>query len=265
MDKRKELILNKIEIVGFLVYFLVIFCERLLALIFSVRNGGEYALIAHSVFNYTTYTVTTLSLFVGTGLAVKPFYGMCRALFSRREMYSFQDEAQSLAVAVVVILVGGMMHTGFTLGGLQFVAYGFLIASFIVRAVEKCLAGEDKFTTIVSVLYLTLFSMSIPVCYNSALEVPFRELFYTAEFVAVFMLVPSFGYLLFRYMRDGVTTFSPFFPVLMLLLSGATIGFGWKESVNLFLLIFVSLTLLAYLTVGLIAKRRLDAGRPKEE
>ena len=256
MSSKRDLILNKLQVIGFLMYFVVLFCERLIAIVFSVNRGDEYSLLSGNAFNYVAYVVTALSLVAGTVLAVKPCFKMCRA-FIFDEVFPFETQSKMLAVAVAGMLFGGMMHTGFTLAKVQFVAYGFLIAAFIVRAVEKCLAGEDKFLTIVSVVYLTVFSMTVPVCYISFMEQPLLGMFFTAEFLAVFLLVPAFGYLLFRFMREGITSFSPVFPAVMLALSGATVALQWKEKINWFVLIFVALTLLVYLSVGLVALTRL--------
>ena len=264
MPEKKRVVFHTLEIVGLLAYFLILFCERLLALIFSVRGGEEYALTSGNLFNYIAYAVTALSLLAGTALAVNPCVGMIRILRSRG-LYSYEKDALPLAVAVAVILYGGMMHTGFTLAGVQFAAYGMLIAAMIVRAVEVVTAGGDKYLTILSVIYLTLFSMTIPVSYISFMEMPLRAFFFTAEYLSVLLLVPAFGYLFYRFMKEGVTSFSPLFPAVMLLLSGATVALKWSESINYFVLIFVGLTVLCYLTFGIVALRRVRSRSIEEK
>lgn len=49
MEKR-ESFFNKAEIAGFLMYFVILFFERLLALIFSVNRGDEYSLLSGNAF-----------------------------------------------------------------------------------------------------------------------------------------------------------------------------------------------------------------------
>ena len=263
--ERKSLLFNKLEIVGFLMYFIILFCERVLALVFSVSRGDEYSLLSGNGFNYVAYAVTAASLLAGAALAVRPFVKMYRAFVSE-ERFSFETESKPLAVAVAVLLFGGMMHTGFTLAGVQFAAYGFLIAAFIVRAVEKCVGGGDKFLPVVSVVYLTLFSMTIPVCYISFMAQPLQGLFFAAEGAAVAFLVPTFGYMLYLFMKDGVTSFSPVLPAVMLVLSGATVALGWTEKINWFVLIFVCLTVTVYLAFGFLArKKRKLVGEVKTE
>lgn len=261
--ERKSLLFNKLEIVGFLMYFIILFCERVLALVFSVSRGDEYSLLSGNGFNYVAYAVTAASLLAGAALAVRPFIKMYRAFVSE-EKFSFETESKPLAVAVAVLLFGGMMHTGFTLAGVQFAAYGFLIAAFIVRAVEKCADGGDKFSIIASVVYLTTFSMTIPVCYISFMAQPLKGLFFAAEGAAVAFLVPTFGYMLYRFMKGGVTSFSVWLFVAMLLLSGATVALGWREKVNWFVLIFVGLIVLVYLSLGIVAQKKIAASRAEE-
>jgi uncharacterized membrane protein YjjP (DUF1212 family) len=76
------------------------------------------------------------------------------------------------------------------------------------------------------------------------------------EFTAVFVLVPVFGILLLEFLQTGVTSFSFLYPMLMLLLSGLTVTLKWKEEINWFVLIFVALTTVFYLSFGLIARKK---------
>ena len=78
MSQNKSLLFNRLEVIGFLLYFVILFCERLLALIFSVKSGGDYALLSGNGFNYAAYAVTAASLVAGTALAVKPGVKMIR-------------------------------------------------------------------------------------------------------------------------------------------------------------------------------------------
>ena len=252
MENRVASVSNTLKLIGFIAYFSLLFVERLLAVIFSVNSGGEYALTSGNAFNYFAYTVTVLSLAAGTALFVRLFVQMGRA-HSAGENYRFDDHAKEWSIAASAHLFGGMMHTGFTLAGLQFAAYGFLIAAMIVKC---CLSGEDRFLTIVSTVYLTLFSMSIPVCYLSFMASPMLSLFFTAQAAAVFVLVPIFGIMLSQLMKEGVTSFTPYFPAAMCLLSGATIVLKWQEEINWFVLIFAALTILFYGTFGILALRR---------
>ncbi len=253
---KKEILFNKLKIVGLVLYFIVLFIERLLAVVLSINNGDYYSLKAGYVFNYITYSVTVISLIVGAILSIKPLIGLLKSLFSK-ELYPFETNYKSIVIAAMALLYGGMMHTGFTLAPIQFVAYDFLIASMVVRCIEKCIYDKDKrFVSIVSVIYLTLFSMTVPVCYIAlelgALTIPF----YVAEFSAAFVLIPVFGIMLYKFYQSGVTSFSGINPIIMLVLSGLAVILKWTEEINYFVLIFVILTNLFYLSFGLVAAKK---------
>ena len=263
-EAEKGSIYDLLKLIGFSMYFVLLFFERLFALVFSPTRGGEYALCAQNVFNYVAYAVTASSLAVGTILFLRLFARVFACL-RVKERYDFDRDAGAWCFASAALLFGGMMHTGQTVAWVQFIAYGFLIGAMIVRCVEACAAGESKVVTITSTVYLTLFSMSIPVCYISFLCDPQRILFFVSEYAAVFALVPIFGVMLSALMRTGKTSFSPIFPAVMAVLSGATLALGWSESVNTFVLIFASATLVCYLTVGLLARRKLRGVPPSDE
>ena len=242
-----KILLNKFKITGLLVYFMVIFTERVMAAVFSIGSGGVYAVKAGNPFNYITYSVTILSLIAGVILTAKPFNGLVKGLFSK-EGYDFAGNYKAIVIAAMAFLYGGMMHTGFTLAPMQFVAYGFLIASMVVRTIEKCIEDKSKrAASIVSVIYLTLFSMTVPVCYIALALGGLTVFFYIAEFLAAFVLIPVFGIMLYKFFTNGVTSFSPLYPAIMLVLSGAAVALKWSEEINYFVLIFVSLTTLFYL------------------
>ena len=260
MNKQTGIILNKLKIVGFSLYFIILFGERLAAVIYSVNYGEEYALTSGNVFNYIAYSVTAISLIAGLILFIRPLIEMCRALLSKKEEYPFETKNKRLIIAVSVLLFGGMMHTGLTIPGIQFTAYGFLIAAMIVRCIESILSGQGKFVSVVSVIYLTLFSMTIPVCYISFMDMPKRAIFFAVEFATVFILVPIFGKLLYNYMQTGKAKFEIFYPTVMLLLSGAVVFVKWEEEINWFVLIFVVLTAVFYLSFGMVAKFKASKG-----
>lgn len=251
---KKGMLGNKFKIIGLILYFVILFAERLLAVIFSFNNGGVYALKSGSYFNYVAYGVTAISLIVGTVLAIKPIIGMLGKLFSK-DLYDFEKNYKAIVIAAMALLYGGMMHTGMTIAPIQFVAYGFLIATMVVRCVEKCIEDKKKtFPSIVSVIYLTLFSMTVPVCYIALkLMAPQLYLFYIAEFAAAFVLIPVFGIMLLKFYKDGVTSFSFVYPLIMLILSGSAVLFKWSEEINYFVFIFVILTTVFYLAFGIAA------------
>lgn len=265
MEKNKAIVTNKLKIVGLIVYFAVLFAERLMAVIMSPTHcnwvGDEatfegYVFSNGNPFNYITFTVTILSLAAGVVLSIKPLAGMISKLFSS-EKYDFEDNYKSIVIAAMAMLYGGMMHTSFTVAPIQFVAYGFLIAAMIVRCVEKCIEDkEHRFSSIVSVIYLTLFSMTVPVCYIAVKLGGLTIFFYLAEFAAAFVLIPLFGNMLLKFFNEGVTTFSFIYPLIMFVLSGLAVALKLSEEINFFVLIFVVLTVIFYLAFGIAAGKK---------
>ena len=71
MNKKTTVILTKLKLLGLIFYFLILFIERLLAVILSVRLGGEYALLSGNVFNYIAYGITAVSLVAGFVLMIQ--------------------------------------------------------------------------------------------------------------------------------------------------------------------------------------------------
>ena len=263
MNEKTTKTLSKLKLIGLILYFIILFIERLLAVILSFKLGGEYALVSGNVFNYIAYGITAVSLVAGLALMIKVLPAMFVSVFTSKE-YDFDSNYKSIVIAAMAILFGGMMHTGFTIAPVQFVAYGFLIGSMIVRTIECCqkvkagvVPGKGRrFASIVSVIYLTLLAMAVPVSYISFQDMPMRAVFFAVEFTAVFVLVPVFGNLLLKFYETGVTSFSFLYPMLMLILSGLTVALKWKEEINWFVLIFVVLTTVFYLSFGLIARKK---------
>ena len=173
----KNTVLSKLKLIGFILYFLILFAERLLAVILSPAVGGEYALVSGNAFNYIAYAITALSVVAGLVLMIRVLPKMFVSVFTRKA-YDFDANRKSVILAATVILFGGMMHTGFTIAPVQFVSYGFLIAAMVVRTIECCREGKrlaaekDELTagkfrlrsyaSVVSVIYLTLFAMAVP-------------------------------------------------------------------------------------------------------
>jgi len=264
MNKTQSIVTNKLKIIGLLIYFAVLFCERLIAIILSPTHCNwntdkyrdAYTFANGNPFNYVTLAVTVISLIAGVILSIKPLIGMIGRLFSK-ECYPFEDNHKKIIIAAMAMLYGGMMHTSFTIAPIQFVAYGFLIASMIVRCVEKCIEDrEHRFSSIVSVIYLTLFSMTVPVCYIACELGKMTIFFYIAEFAAAFVLIPLFGKMLYRFYNVGYADFSFIYPLIMFVLSGLAVILKWSEEINFFVLIFVVLTSLFYLAFGIAAGKK---------
>ena len=242
---RKKLILNKLSILGFLGYFIFLLIERILAITLSINEGGMYALVNNNAMALSFYIITCISVGLGVILFIKPVIGLCRKLCSK-DLYDFDANYKPLMIASCVLLVSGMMHTGYTMSALQFVAYGLLILAMIVKTIQ---ASEDKNIrgkSIISIIYLVFLSMAIPVCYLTALDKPVSICFYIFQFLATFSLILCFYLLTLEFFKKGFAPKSYIYPVLVLALDAAIIALKWKEEINWFVLIFATLTVIMY-------------------
>lgn len=242
-------LLNRLISIGFIGYTLILLVERILALIFSVTSGGDYALVSNNVMPTIYYAIVCLSITAGAVLLAVPMYKMAVHLF-KKENYEFNWK--ELIFGSMVLLFSGMMHTGWTLAPVQFVAYGFLIGAMVCATIDSCLRNKNNYNSIISVIFLTLFSMAIPVAYisvNEATQIPF----YTFTLLAVFAEIPLFGFMLYEFFNKGEISFS-YSPVIALLaLSGSVVllNFTSVGDFNWFVAVFVVLTVAMYLGFGL--------------
>ena len=119
----------------------------------------------------------------------------------------------------------------------------------IAKTVDVCLTNKEKrLDTIISVVYLTLFSMAIPVIYPTWSAAPLNVFIYLAEYSTVLLLVPTFGLmLLYFFKNDGVSKFHVLPLIAMVILSSLTIGLRWVEEINIFAFIFVILTVICFI------------------
>ena len=93
--------------------------------------------------------------------------------------------------------------------------------------------------------------MAIPVMYRSGMER--HALYHALEAVTAATLVTVFTFLMYRVFKmDAEDLLFPWAFIIMAVLTGAVIGFRWCEEINMFALIFLSLTALMF-AVGKIA------------
>ncbi|MGN1296090.1 MAG: hypothetical protein ACI4U5_06735 [Bacilli bacterium] len=243
---KKKLLMNKFEIIGYLGYFIILLIERTLALIFSINKGEEYSLLSGNVFPIISYSFTALSILLSVIFLPKILFIFFIYLFSKEEL-DFVPHYKYITLTSIVILLGGMMHTGYTLSPLQFVSYGFLIISFLIRTIKQIQHGDSKFECIISLVYLVFFSMTIPVCYITYLDGIQMVLFYVAEFITTLSLLFIFGKMMYCFLDKGKSIFNVAYFIIMLVLCSLTIGLKWIDEINVFVIIFVVLSSITYI------------------
>ena len=139
-----------------------------------------------------------------------------------------------------------MVHTEYTIAGVQFASYGALIAAMVLRVVEINRNGGDGFSSWYSLIYCVMFSMAIPVVYKSNIDK--AALFHTIESIVSLTLVVVFTYMLNRVFLTKADNLMYLVPFLIMIIGDVLVlALRWKESVNSFVLIFASVSTLMFI------------------
>lgn len=246
--ERKSFILNKLMMGGFLGYFVILLIERIVSIIVSI-GGGDFPLVNRGWYSIFSFVFATVSVVVGIIFLAKPFTHLIKHIFNKVDDYSISEDMKGLIIAETSLLFSGMVQVSYNgIAFLQFVAYAGLILAIIAKCIDVVYKGMDKFEAIISAIYVSIFAFCLPVIHtyaftNSTVEV----LFYVSEILAVVVIVPMWGYMLKKYFDEGKSHF-PLWELLVIeILCGLVVGFGWIVSPNIFSVIFMVLTLACYL------------------
>lgn len=222
---------------GFLLYFIILFIERLQSLMYIFSDNNSRPLSNR----YGAYTniLTIFSLLVTLVLLLGFNENFFRSLFS-----NVTPNYTMLIITSGVLLLSGMVHTKHTLIGLQFIAYGFLIASMVLKTIT--LVNEDN--NILShwffLVFAVMFSMAIPVVYKS--NIKNSGVFHYIEAILSIVLVVVFTYYLYLMFTSQFPSIMMIvIPILVLAVGNAIIiSMRWSEETNWFTLIFTILTII---------------------
>lgn len=213
----------------FLAYFVILFAERLQSLV-RIGKAGLFA----SGFDTYVNSVTVLSLTATVILLAVGNGDFWRSLVSPAVVPDYS----MLTITAGVILVSGMVHTEHTIAPVQFAAYGMLIVAMILRTVQTAAGAEKPFMWWYSLVYLTAFSMAIPVMYRT--KIRRATLFHVIEAVTALVLVGCFTYLLRELFLGNGADLLAWLPMAVAAVGDAVILLmRRKETLNTFVLIFV--------------------------
>lgn len=223
----------------FLIYFVVLFIERAQSLYrsYSLSRKEMFA----SSFDIYVNIVTMISLLSFLVLIRFCNKGFWVSLVSKEAKVNYS----MLTLTAGVILVSGMVHTEYTIPGIQFASYGALIVAMVLKTIEKTGDGGDNLLMWYSLIYSVMFSMAIPVVYKSSIDK--AALFHTIEAVVSLSLVVAFTYMLNRVFLTKADDSMSLVPFLIMLIGDTLVlALRWKESVNSFVLIFASISTLMF-------------------
>ena len=224
----------------FLIYFLVLFIERGQSLVLSYFHlKKDMFSSSFDIYVNSAAMVSLLSFVVMVSFFNKGFWA---SLISEEAVVDYS----MLTVTAGVLLVSGMVHTEYTIAGVQFASYGALIAAMVLRVVEINRNGGDGFSSWYSLIYCVMFSMAIPVVYKSNMENP--TLFHAVEIVVSLVLVFAFTCMLramFVSKEVNLLSLIPF--ILMVTGDFLVLSLRWKETVNGFVLVFAVISTLMFI------------------
>lgn len=231
MDKNSTKV-NKAISWFFLLYFVILFAERAQSLFKTVSQVGFFPT------PFDAFANITVAVSLCAALILLVFKS---GLFFKSLFLTVVPNYSILTIISGVILVSGMIHTECTIPGIQFASYGMLIIAMILRTAQLAPKAKSRFSLWYSLIYLTVFSMAIPVVYHSHIEL--AVLFHVIEAVVMLLLVLSFTIMLrklFMGKGENLLLWAPF--VIMALGDAVVLWMRWNEEINSFVLIFACLS-----------------------
>ncbi len=236
----KKAIPDKLKMIFFLLYFLILSIERIISLVcvftgdFAKYDGLDWymtALTLFAIFGAYVYIATKCSI------TVKRYdNGKVSASPALEE-----GEFGKLSIAAGILLLGGMVHTEGTIPGIQFASYGMLLGAMGIHTYQSVKTEGGKLRKWLSFAYITAFSMSIPVVYHTNIQL--KYLFIPIECVVSVGTVVLFTIMLKRFFDKGAESDFSLLPFLTALVGDfAIIILRWNEEINWFVLIFICVT-----------------------
>ena len=227
---------DKAKLIFLLLYFLILTVERVISLVTSFTNGH--------IFNALDWYMTILTVLSIAG-AYAFMLAKCR--------FNDADVFGKLAVAAGILLLGGMVHTEGSIPPIQFASYGMILVSMAIHTAQCVKQHGGAVIRWLSFGYIVAFSMSIPVVYQTGIELSW--LFVPLEVVVSAGMVALFTVMLrWFYNGDGEYGF-PALPVILALVGDAgVLILRWNEEINFFVLIFIVVTAALFIA-GKLASR----------
>ncbi|MDD7736303.1 MAG: hypothetical protein PT941_05980 [Bacillales bacterium] len=238
---------NKINYVinlMFFLYFIVLFIERVISLSLTFINKIDIFKNFFSISVYFSIFLSLIGFFIY--LAIK-----CRknikALFSlNNDDLSFNE----LIIAGEILLISGMVHSEYTISIVQFISYGFYILAVVLKVISFQNEVKNKTILYLSLIYLVCYSMAIPVTYQTFLN--YSDLYHVISLIASYLLVGIFTYMTHKLFNNEENLFRYIYILPAVILDTFLIAFRWKEEINVFVLIFICLSFLLFISGRII-------------
>ncbi len=237
--EKKTFVFHVLQCVFFILYFALLTVERIISLVAAF--GTPFAEMLPLEGYMTVMAVIALA------------GGWTYLVVLGRKLFTFGNDKKGTdylhpCIAAGILLSGGMVHTEGTIPPMQFAAYGCLLVAMLLYTVRSVKLYGNGILRWISFAYITAFSMAIPVVYTTKCAPGTCDLcaaFYPIESIASVLLVALFTVMLVRfYKHDGLLTFCIWNLGIAAALDAVVLGLRWHDEINLFVLIFISLSII---------------------
>ena len=242
---KKENVIKRIMYSFFFIYFVILLIERSISIILSFSNNINIFSNGFYIFAYLTTFISLIVFIIYLVFKFKLFI----ILFNTKIEINNND-FNSLIIASGIILVSGMIHTEYTNLILQFVSYLFLIIAIILKSV--LINTNNKLLLWLSTIYLICYSMAIPVCYYTTIQ--YDVLFYIIQGITMLGMVLLFTLLTLKLFNNKINLFNILPIIYGLILDIIVIALRFTDTINYFLIIFLSLSVILYIIGFIVSK-----------
>ncbi|MGM9969003.1 MAG: hypothetical protein ACI35S_01235 [Anaeroplasma sp.] len=226
----------------FIIYFIILFIERVLSFSLSIKNGINIFGNSYNIFVYSTIIISIVGFIIYVIFKCK---ASLKALFILNDESINRIDYSSLVIASGILLLSGMVHSEYTYLYIQFISYGFLILGILLQVVLNHKKTTNKVILWLSFVYLIFYSMSIPVTYKMELE--YADFFHIVEGITTYLLVVFFTYMTLCIFNNKNNLFSFIYIIPAVILDIILITMRWKEVKNIFLLVFIILSIIMFI------------------
>lgn len=244
---------DKAKLIFLLLYFLILTIERVISLV-TVFTGD---LAGYNWLEWYMTGLTVCSIIGAYAFMLKK----CRFTVKRypngktSACPALEDGVfEKLAVAAGILLLGGMVHTVGTILPIQFASYGMILVSMAIHTAQSVKTSGGGLVKWLSFGYIVAFSMSIPVVYQTKIELAW--LFVPLEIVVSAGMVVLFTVMLRGFYKGSGEYGFPVLPIIAAVVGDAAVlALRWEEEINSFVLIFICVTAVLF-CAGKIASSR---------
>lgn len=226
-------------------YFVILTIERVISLL-------KCCMVDFRTIGGLDYYMLMLTIFAIFGSYI---YGVicCTDIVKRHSDYN--NIFSELAIAAGLLLLGGMVHTDGSIPVIQFISYGMLLISMALHTVQNVRKSGNALQKWLSFAYIVAYSMAIPVVYHTNIMLSY--LFVPIECVVSAGMVAMFTIMLTRFYSGNGEDSLSLLPFLVALFGDYTIIYmRWNEEVNLFVLIFLCVTVALWFTGNIVCIKK---------